>query len=255
MPSDGGSRQLAMEMTMLGAATHDNGAQPPRIVVTGLGAITPLGLNVSDTWDGLLAGRVGTDRITRFDPSDLRAQIAGEVRGFDPGNYMDRKEARRLDRYLQFALAVTQEAVADAQLDLDAEDLDRIGAVIGTGIGGIGSILENSALAADKGLRWTSPFLITNMLADSASGRIAIELGIHGPNHAVVSACASGTAAVGEAFEILRRGHADVMISGGVEAAILPLIVAGFDNMGALSRQNEDPARACGRLICTETVL
>ena len=236
---------MELESAAFRAAQHNNGDQPPRIVITGLGSVTPVGLNVAETWDALLAGKVGINRITKFDPSELRVQIAGEVRGFEPTDFMDRKEARRMDRYVQFAVAATQEAVADAQLDLGAEDLNRVGAIVGTGIGGVTTVLENSDLAAEKGLRWTSPFMITNMLPDSASGRIAIELGIHGPNHAVVSACATGTAAIGEAFEVLRRGHADVMVAGGAEAAILPLIVAGFDNMGALSRHNEDPARAC----------
>lgn len=231
--------------TDIGAGYARNADGPTRIVITGLGALTPIGLNVGDTWDALVVGKVGTDRISAFDPSELRSQIAGEVRGFEPTDYMDRKEARKLDRYIQFAVAAAKQAVEDAQLHTHEAEAGRVGVIFGTGIGGIGSILDNAALAAEKGVRRTSPFLIPNMLPDSASGKISIELGLRGLNHAVVSACATGTAAVGEAFEVLRRGDADAMVAGGAEAAILPLIVAGFDNMGALSRHNEDPSTAC----------
>lgn len=218
---------------------------PPRVVVTGLGAVTPVGLTTAATWESLLEGKSGTDRITAFDPSELRSQIAGEVRGFNATDYLDRKEARKLDRYIQFAVAAAKQAAEDARIGNGWDDPYRVGVIVGTGIGGIGSVLDNAQSAAAKGIRRTSPFLIPNMLADSASGQIAIELGYRGPNHAVVSACATGTAAVGEAFELLRRGHADIVIAGGAEAAIVPLVVAGFDNMGALSRHNDDPARAC----------
>jgi 3-oxoacyl-[acyl-carrier-protein] synthase II len=219
--------------------------QPIRIVVTGLGAITPVGIGVRASWEALLAGKLGTDKISSFDPSDLRTQIAGEVQDFDPADFMDRKEARRLDRFIQFAIAAAREASEDAELDVAKVDAKRVGVIISTGIGGVGSLLENQLLAEEKGFRRVSPFLITNILPDSAAGKVAIELGLQGPNHAVVSACASGTAAIGEAFELIRRGHADVMLTGGSEAAILPLIVAGFDNMGALSRNNDDPTHAC----------
>lgn len=227
-----------------GSAYARNEQSPQRVVITGMGALTPLGLDVDTTWNGLVTGAVGTDRISAFDPSELRSQIAGEVRGFEPTDYMDRKEARKLDRYIQFAVAAARQAADDARLNGQEMDAARIGVIVGTGIGGIGSVLENAALAAEKGLRRASPFLVPNMLPDSASGKIAIELGVRGWNHAVVSACATGTAAIGEAFEILRRGDADAVIAGGSEAAILPLIVAGFDNMGALSRRNNEPARA-----------
>lgn len=218
---------------------------PRRVVITGLGAITPLGLTVAQTWDGLLAGRSGIDYVTRFDASSLRTTFAGEVRGFDPANYMERKEARRLDPYIQYALAATKEAIADAALDLSAEDPLSVGAIIGSGIGGVCSTLEGADIALEKGLRKVSPFMIPNMLVDSAGGKIAIEYNIHGPNHAVVSACASGTSACGEAFEIIRRGDAEVMIAGGAEAALVPVVMAGFDVMGALSQHNDNPAAAC----------
>ena len=216
-----------------------------RVVITGIGAITPLGLSVDETWQGLLAGRSGIDHISRFDTSELRTTFAGEVRNFDPQNYMDRKEARRMDPYIQYALAATKEAIADAKLDLTVEEPNRIGVIVGSGVGGLQTTLENQALINEKGLRKISPFMVPNMLVDSASGRIAIEYNLHGLNHAVVSACASGTSACGEAFEALRRGDADAMVAGGAEAAITPLIMAGFDIMGALSQHNENPAAAC----------
>ncbi len=220
-----------------------NGAR--RVVITGLGAITPLGLNVGDTWAGLLAGQSGVRTITRFDTSSLRTTFAGQVQGFDPVHYMDRKEARRLDPYIQFALAATKEALADAALDPAAEEPTSIGVIVGSGLGGIHATLEGHEQGAAKGLQKVSPFMIPNMLVDSAGGRIAIEYNLYGPNHAVISACASGTSACGEAYEMVKRGDADVMIAGGAEAALHPLVVAGFDVMGALSRYNDDPAGAC----------
>ncbi|MCL4861067.1 MAG: beta-ketoacyl-ACP synthase II [Caldilineaceae bacterium] len=222
-----------------------NGQTPQRVVITGVGAVTPLGLSVDETWAGLLAGRSGIDYIDRFDPSELRTHFAGQVKNFDPQNYMDRKEARRLDLYIQYALAATKEAVGDSTLDLAVEAPHRVGCIIGSGIGGILSTLENQATAQEKGLMRISPFMVPNLLVDSAAGKVAIEYNLHGVNHAVVSACASGTAACGEAFEVLRRGDADVMIAGGAEAAIAPLMMAGFDVMGALSQHNENPAEAC----------
>lgn len=222
-----------------------NGYSPTRVVITGMGAITPLGLNVEDSWQALLAGRSGIDQITRFDPKDLRTTFAAEVRDFDPANYLDRKEARRLDLYIQYALAATKEAIADARLDFEAEDRTRVGVVIGSGVGGIQSTIENQDIANTRGLRKISPFMVPNMLVDSAGGRVAIEYGLYGPNHGVISACATGTSACGEAFEILRRGDADVIIAGGAEAAINPLIMAGFDMTGALSQRNDEPQRAC----------
>ena len=223
-----------------------NGYQPTRVVITGMGAISPLGLSVDETWQALLAGKSGIDRITKFDTSELRTSFAAEVRNFDPTNYMDRKEARRLDLYIQYALAATQEALKDAALNVEAiEDRARVGVVVGSGVGGIETTLENQTLSATRGLRKMSPHLIPNMLVDSAGGRIAIEYGFYGPNHAVISACATGTSACGEAFEIIRRGDADVMVAGGAEAAINPIIMGGFDLTGALSQRNDEPQRAC----------
>ena len=218
---------------------------PKRVVITGFGAITPLGLSVAETWSGLLAGRSGVDAVRAFDASELRTTFAGQIKVFNAGDYMDYKEARRLDPYIQFALAATKEAVADAGLDFSQEIPVRVGVIIGSGIGGIQTMIENSAVVEKRGLRRVSPFFIPNLLVDSAAGKIAIEYGLHGPNFAVVNACASGTAATGEAFEVIRRGDADVMLAGGAEAAVVPIVMAGFDVMGALSQRNDDPAGAC----------
>ncbi|HXF61892.1 MAG TPA: beta-ketoacyl-ACP synthase II [Caldilineaceae bacterium] len=223
---------------------EQNGAQPERVVITGLGAVTPLGLTTATTWAALVAGQSGIDRITKFAAGDLRTTFAGEVRDFDPANYMDRKEARRLDPAIQYALAATQEAIADAALDLSAVEPARVGVIVGSAMGGVTATAEGADVAQSKGLRRVSPFMVPNMLIDSAAGKIAIEHNVHGINHAVVSACASGTAACGEAFEALRRGDADVMITGGTEATIVPVIVAGFEVMGALSQRHENPQAA-----------
>lgn len=218
---------------------------PPRVVITGLGAITPLGHTVPTTWAALLAGQSGIAPITRFDTSELRTKFAGEVKNFLPENYMDRKEARRLDPFIQYALVASAEAIRDADLALAQEDPTRIGVVIGSAIGGIQTITENMHIATQKGLLRVSPFFIPSFLVDSAAGKVAIAHNLHGPNFAVVSACASGTAACGQAFELLRRGDADVMLAGGSDASITPLTMAGFDVMGAFSQRNEDPAAAC----------
>lgn len=225
--------------------TTNNGGFPQRVVITGLGALTPLGHTVEETWRNLVAGRSGIDYITKFDTSDLRVNFAGEVRDFDAGQYMDRKEARRLDPCIQYALVAAQQAIADAGLKLENEDPTRIGVLVGSGIGGIGSFRENVEIVQSKGLRKVSPFMIPNMLVDSPGGKIAIEFNLQGPNHAVVSACASGTTAAGEAFELLRRGDADVVLAGGTEAALLPINIAAFDVMGALSQRTDNPKAAC----------
>ncbi|MEZ4619445.1 MAG: beta-ketoacyl-ACP synthase II [Caldilineaceae bacterium] len=227
------------------SSINGNGTEPTRVVITGMATISPLGLSLQETWDGMVAGRSGIDHITRFDTSELRTSFAAEVRNFDPTDYMDRKEARRLDLYLQYAMATTKQVMEDSGLDMEAEDRSRVGVVVSSGVGGIQSVLEGQDTARDRGLRKMSPFLIPNMLVDSAGGRIAIEYGMYGPNHAIVSACATGTSACGEAFEIIRRGDADVMLTGGAEAAITPLIMGGFDLTGALSQRNDEPHRAC----------
>lgn len=228
---------------------HVNGAgnaySPPRVVITGMGALTPLGLTIPEMWANLLAGVSGIATITKFDTSELRTTFGGELKGFIPRDYLDRKEARRLDPYIQYAIVATQQAIHDSALDLTQEQPNLIGVIIASGIGGIQSLVENVDMIREKGLRRISPFLVPNMLADSAAGRIAIEYGLHGPNFSVVNACASGTAATGEAFELIRRGDAEVMVVGGAEAGLMPITMAGFDVMGALSQRNDDPAAAC----------
>jgi 3-oxoacyl-[acyl-carrier-protein] synthase II len=235
--------QLSREPESVLKCAFGNG-YPPRVVITGVGALTPLGLSFEETWKNLLAGRSGIDYISRFDTSDLKTTFAGELKGFDAENYMDRKEARRLDPFIQYSMVATAEAVRDANLECDKEEPDRVGVMISSGVGGIKTLLDSHDVGKERGLRKISPQAIPNILIDSAAGRIAIEYNIHGPNFAVVNACASGTAAAGEAFELIRRGDADVMIVGGSEAALVPVILGGFDVTGAMSRRNANPAAA-----------
>jgi len=215
-----------------------------RVVVTGLGAITPLALGATETWQAILDGKSGAAPITHFDASDHKTRFAAEVKGFDAEALFGRREARRMDRYAQFALAAALQAVDDARLEVNDENRDRIGALIGTGIGGIGTLIEQTDLMNERGVSRVSPFLVPMMLADTAPGMIAINLGVRGPNMSVVTACATGSNALGEATEIIRRGSADVMITGGGEAAITKITMAGMNSMGALSTRNEDPTRA-----------
>lgn len=215
-----------------------------RVVITGAGAITPLALNAEDTWQAILAGKSGAARITHFDASDHKTQFAAEVKGFDPEALFGRKETRHTDRYAQFVLAATLEAVEDAKLEINDQNRDRIGALIGTGIGGIGTLLEQVEVMRERDASRVSPFLIPMMLADTAPGMIAIKLGVRGPNLSVATACATGSNALGEAASIIRRGSADVMIAGGGEAAITKITMAGMSSMGALSTRNDDPTRA-----------
>lgn len=215
-----------------------------RVVITGLGVISPLGLTVPDLWHGLTTGKSGIGDITRFDASELKTQIAGEVRDFDPSDFMDHKEARRLDPYIKYSLAATDEVMKDAALNMDDEDPRRVGVILASGIGGLQTSIDNERIAATKGVTRVSPFMIPNMLVDSAAGKIAIRYGMQGVNHSVVSACASGTTACGEAFEVIRRGDADVMLVGGSDAALVPTVFAGFDIMGPLSNANAEPTKA-----------
>lgn len=216
-----------------------------QVVVTGIGTVSPLGQDVQTTWEGLLAGRSAIGPITAFECSDLRVQIAAEVNDFDPVGRFGVKEARRMDRYTQLALAAAEEAVKQAQLTVTAETAQRIGVVIGSGIGGIGTIYDTDRQIREMGPRRISPFAVPMMLADTAPGQIAIQFGFQGPNFAVSSACASGANAIGEAASIIRRGAADVVIAGGSDAGLVRTAVAAFANMGALSTSwNEEPQRA-----------
>lgn len=214
-----------------------------RVVITGLGAVCPVGNDVASSWDSIINGRSGIERICAFDPSELKTQISGEVKGFDPLALFGPREARRMDRFTQLALAAAQEAVQDAKLQIEGV-ADRIGAVIGTGIGGVGTLLSETYRTVKEGLDRVSPHLVPMMLPDTAPAKIAIEMGLRGPNMAVVTACASSTNALGEATEMIRRGSADAMVVGGAEAGILPLVIAGFSIMQALSRRNDEPQRA-----------
>lgn len=215
-----------------------------RVVVTGLGAVTPLGLNVEETWKSLVNGVSGAGPITLFDASKFKTQFACEVKGFDVNKYLDRKEARKYDRYSQFAIAVAQEAINDSQLDLEKEALDRIGVIFSAGIGGI-QTFENEVKGYDpeKGPKF-NPFFIPKMISDIAAGQISIQYKLQGPNFGTTSACASSTHAALVAFDNIRLGRADVMLTGGSEAAITAAGVGGFNAMHALSTRNDDPQRA-----------
>jgi beta-ketoacyl-acyl-carrier-protein synthase II len=205
-----------------------------RVVITGLGALSPVGNNPEETWANLLAGKSGISEITLFDASDYAVKIAGEVKGFTPDEWIDPKEARHMDRSVQFAVVAAGQAVKDAQLDMANEDPDRVGIVFGSAAGGVGTLVTQQATLMERGPRRVSPHFLPNFLADSSSGQVAISLGAKGPNMAVVSACATGAHAVGEAMETIKRGDADVMLAGGTDAVIVPVIVAGFINMRAL---------------------
>ncbi len=215
-----------------------------RVVVTGLGCISPLGLNVKQTWQSCLAGQSGVSTITHFDASDFKTQIAAEVKGFDPDQSVGRRLARRMDRFTQFAIAATDEAIQDASLQIDDSNRDRIGVVIGSGIGGIGSLMEQQIEFLERGPHRVSPHMVPMMLPDTAPGYTAINFGLRGPNMTVVTACASSANAIGEATEMIRRGAADVIVAGGTEAAIIPVAMAGFNVMGAISTRNDDPQSA-----------
>ena len=214
-----------------------------RVVVTGIGMISPLGSSVQKTWDGLLAGKSGIGPITRFDPEGLETTIAGEVKDFDPLEYMDRKEVRRADRFAQFAVAVAGQALADAQLKVTPELAPRIGVAFGSGIGGVETLVDN-ILSHDKDPKKVSPFLIPMMIIDMAAGEIAMKYGAKGPNMGHVSACASSANAIGEAAEIIRRGQADVMLAGGAEAGLIKVAIGAFNQARALSTRNDAPEKA-----------
>ncbi|MDA0815072.1 MAG: beta-ketoacyl-ACP synthase II [Chloroflexi bacterium] len=214
-----------------------------RVVVTGLGLITPVGNDVATTWDALTAGRSGLGIVTRFDASAYDHPIAAEVKGFNAAEVVDPKLARRIDLSSAFALAGAQQAVADARLDITQEDPEQVGVLLGTGMGSAHLIVEGQQILDEKGHRRVSPFMVSHMLPDTATGLVAIALGARGPNFAVTAACATGGAATGEAAEMVARGDCDVMIAGGYEAPLQPIYYAGFNAMKALA-EHEDPAKA-----------
>ncbi len=216
-----------------------------RVVVTGMSAITPVGIGVEDTWKAMLAGRSGVKRITRFDVSDFPTQFAAEVTDFDPKNFMDFREAKRSARFTQFALAAAREAIQDSALDLSKEDMTRVGLEIGTAIGGIDLIEEQAITFHQKGLGRINPTFVPLVIANAAPCHIAILLGIKGPTSSPVAACATGTVAIGQALCRLQSGEVDVMLAGGTECATSPLALAAFSRLGALSTRNAEPEKAC----------
>jgi 3-oxoacyl-[acyl-carrier-protein] synthase II len=214
-----------------------------RVVVTGLGMVSPLGLTVASTWEGIVAGKSGIGRITRFDTTGLETTIAGEVKGFDPTEYMDRKEVRRADRFAQMAVTAAGQALKDARFAITPEVAPSIGVAFGSGIGGVGTLVDN-VLSHEKDPKRVSPFMIPMMIVDMAAGEIAMKYGAKGPNMGHVSACASSAHSIGEATDIIRRGQADMMLAGGSEAGLIKISIAAFNQARALSTRNDAPERA-----------
>jgi len=220
-------------------------SSPPRVVVTGMGVVTALGSDLDTFWANLVAGKNGISRVTQFDTTGFPCQIGAEIRGFDPTKFMDPKEARHNDRYTHFGFAAAKMARDDARIDLGAEDGDRVGVIIGSGIGGMHTYEQQLKILWERGPRKVSPFTITSLISNMCSGLVAIEFGARGPNFCVVSACASSAHAIGEAFHAMRRGEADVMIAGGSEAGITSFSYAAFCSMKAMSTRNDAPEKAC----------
>lgn len=216
-----------------------------RVVITGVGAVTPIGIGKEEMWKNIKAGVCGVDRITRFDPTEFACQIAAEVKNFDPANYMDKKEAKRMDLFVQYAVAGAKMAIEDSKLDLTAVNQERFGCILGSGIGGIITNCEQHEKLLSKGPGKVSPFMIPMMISNMAVGQVSIAFGCKGVNLTAVSACASGTDAIGQAFLAIQRDDADLILTGGTEATINELALAGFSSMKALSTRNDDPKGAC----------
>lgn len=215
-----------------------------RVVVTGIGIVSPVGLDTKTTWENLLAGKSGIGKISSFDADGFETTIAAEVKGFEPTDFVSRKDAHRMDRFVQLAASASIQAVSDADLDLDHLDKERTSVIIASGIGGISTLSAQYGVMRNKGPSRVSPFLIPMMLPDMASGQVSMLMGAKGPNYAPVSACSSGADAVGQAFRLIQRGTADIVLSGGAEAAICPIGVAGFNSCKALSTRNGEPEKA-----------
>lgn len=215
-----------------------------RVVVTGLGVISPIGNNVSDFWSSLKAGKSGVDTIKSFDASEYRTQIAGEVKDFKVADYLDKKEAKRMDRFSHFAVAAAGEALKDSKLDTEKINMEKFGTILGCGIGGIETLEKQHKRLLNKGPNRVSPFLIPMMITNMASGHVSMTYGAKGPNTTVITACASSTNAIGDAFHVIKRGDADFMFAGGTEASITPIGIAGFSTMKAMSTRNDDPTKA-----------
>jgi len=215
-----------------------------RVVITGLGAVTPLGIGVEKTWQGLTVGKSGITKITRFDASGYPCQIAGEVKDFTPGDYIDKKDIKKMDTFIHYAVAASQEAVDDAGLKITPDNAERVGVYIGAGIGGLPAIEQYHDVLKEKGPGRVSPFFIPMVIINLASGQVAIRFGAKGPNSCAVTACATGNHCLGDALRIIQRGEADVMLAGGAESTICPLALAGFSASKALSRRNDNPEAA-----------
>ncbi len=215
-----------------------------RVVVTGMGAVTPLGIGVEKGWEALCQGKSGVGVVTRFDASDCRTRVAGEVKGFNPLDFIDRKLVRRGDRFIHFALAAARMALEDSGLSINDSNGERVGVSVGTAMGGIESVEKNHQLLLQKGRQQISPFFIPSFLCNMATGQVAIEFGARGVNLCTVTACASGTQAIGNAFRVIQKGEVDAMIAGGAEAAITPLIFAGLDVLKVMTARNDEPEKA-----------
>jgi len=215
-----------------------------RVVVTGIGTVNPLGLDTATTWENLIAGKSGIDYITLCDPEPLETKFAGEVKGFEPTNYMSRKDAHRMDRFAQLAVAASPEAVKQARLEIDDSNQDNIGVIVGSGIGGLTTLFEQSKVLLEKGPKRVSPFLAPMMIADIAAAQVSIALGVKGPNLCITSACSSGSDAIGAAYELIKHGDAEVMIAGGTESIINPIGITAFNALKAISTRNSEPQLA-----------
>ena len=215
-----------------------------RVFITGTGVVSPLGSNTQEFWKRLVAGESGAGPITRFDTAAFDTRFACEVKGFSVDGIIDRKEAKRMDRFVQYAVVATHEAVTSARLDLDTVDRDRVGVIVGSGIGGMETFENQHSTLRERGPSRVSPLFIPMMISDMAAGQVSIQFGLKGPNFCTVSACASGANAIGEALRLIRAGDADVILAGGSEATITPMALAGFGNLRALSTRNDDPPRA-----------
>jgi len=215
-----------------------------RVVVTGIGMLTPLGLDVPTTWEGLINGKSGIDYITLFDAEPLKTKIAGEVKGFEPTDHINRKDARRMDRFAQLAIAASRQAVEQARLEVNSGNQDSIGVVIGSGIGGLTTLFEQIKVLLAQGPNRVNPFLVPMMITDMAASQVSISLGLKGPNLCITSACSSGSDAIGAAYELIKRGDTQAMIAGGSEATINPIGISAFNALNALSTRNNEPQLA-----------
>lgn len=215
-----------------------------RVVITGTGAVTPLGIGVERSWQAVCQGKSGVGTITRFDPSDFKSQIAAELKDFHPEDFLDRKKIRRTDPFIHYALAAAGMALDDAHLEINNKNATRVGTVVGTSAGGLSTYNENLLNFQREGLHKISPFFVTGFIGNMAAGEVSITFGAKGPGKCVVAACATGTQSIGDAFRLIQYGEADAMIAGGSEAYILPLTIGGMDRIGALSRRNDEPERA-----------